>query len=52
MIAKYCKRRHPLALRWHAGQSQSWKAMCDIKLEIEQSMVWIPGQGEYILLVR
>nr|XP_009778851.1 PREDICTED: uncharacterized protein LOC104228141 [Nicotiana sylvestris] len=46
MLAKYCKRNHPLVTKWITGQSQQWKALCDIKYELEQNIIWLPGKGD------
>lgn len=43
--AKYCKIYHPLISQWTAGKSNNWQAMCKLKYEVEQNILWRVGRG-------
>lgn len=38
MHAKYCGNEHPAIIQWKPGQSHSWKAMCELKNNLEGNM--------------
>ncbi|XP_075101931.1 uncharacterized protein LOC142177353 [Nicotiana tabacum] len=43
--AKYCRIYHPLISQWTAGKSHNWQAMCKLKYEVEQNILWRVGRG-------
>ncbi|XP_059278078.1 uncharacterized protein LOC132032473 [Lycium ferocissimum] len=43
---KYCSRIHPVTNKWRNGQSHNWKAMCSIKVLVENNLGWIIEKGE------
>lgn len=45
MIAKYCKRTHPVVSQWRSGQSHSWKALCAFGKKVELNIEWLPREG-------
>ncbi|XP_019261368.1 PREDICTED: uncharacterized protein LOC109239280 [Nicotiana attenuata] len=40
LMAKYCKRSHPISKKWDSGQSQTWKRMMINKKEAENHIQW------------
>ncbi|OIT35969.1 hypothetical protein A4A49_55224 [Nicotiana attenuata] len=44
-MAKYYRKAHPLGVKWRQGQSKCWKALCEIRDEVEKNLVWIPREG-------
>nr|XP_033513189.1 uncharacterized mitochondrial protein AtMg00310-like isoform X1 [Nicotiana tomentosiformis]XP_033513190.1 uncharacterized mitochondrial protein AtMg00310-like isoform X2 [Nicotiana tomentosiformis] len=42
--AKYCSTYHLLFRQWSAGQSHNWQAMCKLKYEVEQNILWRIGR--------
>ncbi|XP_060170788.1 uncharacterized protein LOC132601740 [Lycium barbarum] len=43
--AKYGSINHLIFMKWVTGQSHSWQAMCKIKFEVEQHILWKVGRG-------
>lgn len=49
VLAKYCQRIHPVRKKWYSGHSHSWNAMCKIKEDMDQRILWKVGRGEVSL---
>lgn len=46
MKAKYFKWSHPITKQVRSGDSQIWRALCKIRFEVEQHLVWNIGKGD------
>ncbi|WMV42054.1 hypothetical protein MTR67_035439 [Solanum verrucosum] len=46
ILAKYCQRIHPVKKKWYSGNSQSWNAMCKVKVTVDKHIIWKIGRGE------
>ncbi|XP_060181510.1 uncharacterized protein LOC132611114 [Lycium barbarum] len=45
MMAKYFRNKHPIIAKWRKGHSICWKELCNLRSEVEESMLWIPSEG-------
>ncbi|XP_060183608.1 uncharacterized protein LOC132613554 [Lycium barbarum] len=45
IMAKYCCRSNPVIRKVTGVQSQNWRAMCMIRTQMEDNIIWQIGQG-------
>ncbi|XP_059301809.1 uncharacterized protein LOC132053715 [Lycium ferocissimum] len=47
-MAKYCSRINPLIRKVVGVQPQTWRAMCKIKHQVEDNIIWQIGQADIV----